>query len=237
MLHWISNILGSNTAASLASDPSSGRLTLYLSSNFVHEASKNNATRLLDIMRKSFSVISTGGNQSDLEDEYLAFVTDVCWERLQDKVNRRVPRFPIVPQGADVSTMSSVLKTIIELAEAWNAWRLRTGIPENSTQIMRMKENLNHSQSFDTLKYCFEQVFCPLDNTEDHLQQLAAYGVAAMPSSSPISLSISSIRGGSLILPKRHCFSVVSTVGYGVFIPTGGERTFSFAGAYRISSL
>ena len=112
MLHWISTIISSNTAASLSSDPSSSRLTLYLSSNFVHEASKNNATCLLDIMRKSFSVISTGGNQSDLEDEYLAFVTDVCWERLQDKVNRRVPRFPIVPQGADISTMSLVLKTI-----------------------------------------------------------------------------------------------------------------------------
>ncbi len=172
MLHWISNIISSNTAASLAYDPSSGRLTLYLSSNFVHEASKKNATRLLDIMQKSFSVISTRGNQSGLEDEYLAFVTDVCWERLQDKVNRRVPRFPIVPQGADVSTMSSVLKTIIGLAEAWNAWRLRTGIPEKSTQIMKMKENLNHSQSFDTLKHCFEQVYCPLDDTEDHLQQL-----------------------------------------------------------------
>ena len=128
MLHWISNIISSNTATSLSYDPSSDHLTLYLSSNFVHEASKNNATRLLDIMRKSFAVISTGGNQSDLEDEYLAFVTDVCWERLWDKVNRRVPRFPIVPQGADVSTMSSVLTTIIGLAEAWHAWRLRTGI-------------------------------------------------------------------------------------------------------------
>jgi len=94
---------------------------------------------------------------------------------------------------------------------------------------MKMKENFNHSLSFDTLKHCFEQVFCPLDDTD---------GIAAMPSLSPTSLSISSIRGGRIILQKRlGGFSVVSTVGYGVFIPTGGERTFSFTGAYRISSL
>ena len=168
MLHWISNVISSNTAAALSHDSSSGRLTLYLCSDSAHEASKNNATRLSDLMRKSLS----GGNQSDQEDEYLAFVTDVCWERILNKVNHRVPRFPNVPRGADVSTMASVLETIIGLAEAWNAWRLRTGIPENSTQIMKMKQTLNHSQSFDTLKHCFEQVFRPLDDTEDHLQEL-----------------------------------------------------------------
>jgi len=38
----------------------------------------SNATRLLDILRKSLSSTSTRGNQCDVEDEYMpAFVTDV----------------------------------------------------------------------------------------------------------------------------------------------------------------
>ena len=35
-----------------------------------------------------------------------------------------------------------------------------------------MKQKLNHSQSIDTLKHCFEQVFLPLDDAGDRLEQL-----------------------------------------------------------------
>ena len=102
-------------------DVPSGQLTFYVCSNSFHDAAMNNAARLLSIMRKSLLIVSTGGNQSDIEDEYMAFVTDLCWHRLQDKVNNKVPRFPVVPDPADVSTMSSVLKTVIRLVNAWKA--------------------------------------------------------------------------------------------------------------------
>lgn len=66
--------------------------------------------------------------------------------------------------------MSSVLETITRLVEDWKAWRSRTGLPPK--KIMKMKQDLNHSQSVDTLKYCFEQAFRPLDDTEDRVPQL-----------------------------------------------------------------
>ncbi len=173
MLHWISNVISSNTAASISHDAESDCFTFYLCSNSFHEASMNNATRLLGLIRKSLSIVSTKGNQADLEEEYLSFVSDVCWGRLQNKVNNKVPRFRAVPHGADVSTMSLVLKTIIELVESWKAWRFNTGLPEeNSLQIARMRQKLNHTHSTDTLKHCFEQAFRPLDDTGDRLQQL-----------------------------------------------------------------
>ena len=174
MLHWISNVISANTAASLSRDAESDRFTFYLCSNSFHEASmNNNATRLLDLIRKSLSMASRGGNLSDLEVEYLSFVSDVCWGGLQNKVNNKVPRFGIVPRGADVSTMSSVLKTTIEIVESWKAWRFDTGLPEeNSLQIMKMKQKLDHTHSIDTLKHCFEQAFRPLDDTGDCLKQL-----------------------------------------------------------------
>ena len=173
ILHWISNVISSGTAASLSFDESSGRLTFYLCSNAFHEPSTENATRLLDIMRKSFSIALTGENQSDLEQEYLVFVADVCWQRLQDKVNNKVPHFPLVPDGADVSTMSSVLKTIVGLVEAWKAWRLQTGLPdEDSPIVTKMRQKLSHSQSSDTLKHCFEEIFRPLDDSGNRLHQL-----------------------------------------------------------------
>jgi len=76
--------------------------------------------------------------QSDMEDEYMAFVTDLCWHRLQDKVNNKVPCFPVVPDPADVSTMSSVLKTVIRLL---NAWKACTGLPdEDSPKITKMRQ-------------------------------------------------------------------------------------------------
>ena len=173
ILHWISIVIGPDAAVSLSCDVSSSRFTFYLSSNSLHDTSINNATRLLDILRKSLLIASTGGNQSNLEDEYLAFVTDACWHRLQDKINNKIPHFPLVPDQADVSTISSVLETIIGLVEAWNAWRANTGLPdEGSPKIMEMQRKLNHSQSFDTLKHCFEQVFHPLDDAADWRQQL-----------------------------------------------------------------
>ena len=123
ILHWISIVISpaDTTAVSLSHDVSSGRLTFYLSSNSFHDAAMNNSARLLNVMRRHLPIVSTGGNQSDIEDEYMAFVTDLCWHRLQDKVNNKVPRFPVVPDPADVSTMSSVLKTIIRLVNAWKA--------------------------------------------------------------------------------------------------------------------
>jgi len=71
ILYWISKFI--------SSDESSGRLTFYL-----RPRTTDNATRLLDLMRKSFSIALTRGkNQSDLEHKYLAFVADVCWQRLR----------------------------------------------------------------------------------------------------------------------------------------------------------
>ena len=173
ILHWISIVISPDAAVSLSRDVSSSRFTFYLSSTSLHDTSITNATRLLDILRKSLLIASTGGNQSDLEDEYLAFVTDTCWHRLQDKINNKIPHFPLVPDQADVSTISSVLETIIGLVKAWNAWRASTGLPdEGSPKIMEMRRKLNHSQSFNTLKHCFEQVFHPLDDAGDRRQQL-----------------------------------------------------------------
>ena len=141
----------------------------------------NNATRLLDLIRKSLSVASAGGNQCDLEEEYLSFVSDVCWGQIQNKVNNMVPRLGAVPRGADVSTMSSVFKTIIELVESWTAWRFDTGLPEeNSLQIVKMKQKLEHAHSIDTLKHCFEQAFRPLDDTGNRLQLPAAASFMAL---------------------------------------------------------
>lgn len=48
ILHWISNVISSDTATSLSLDEPSGRLTFYLSSNAFREASTDNATRLLE---------------------------------------------------------------------------------------------------------------------------------------------------------------------------------------------
>src|SRR6266571_770245 len=69
ILHWISNVISSNTATSLSRDAESDRFTFYFCSNSFHETSMNNATRLLDLIRKSLSIASTGGNLSDLEEE------------------------------------------------------------------------------------------------------------------------------------------------------------------------
>jgi len=60
----------------------------YVCSNFFHDDAMNNATRLLNIMR---TIASTEGNLSDVEDDYMAFVTDLCWHQLLDKVNSKVP--------------------------------------------------------------------------------------------------------------------------------------------------
>jgi hypothetical protein len=172
ILHWISIVISPDAAVSLSCDVSSNRFTFYLSSNSLRDASMTNATRLLDILRKSLLIASTGGNQSDLEDEYLTFVTDTCWYRLQDKVNK-IPHFPLVPDHADVSTKSSVLKTIIGQVEAWNTWRTSSGLPaEGSQKITEMQRKLDHSRTFDTLKHCFEQVFHPLDDAGDRQHQL-----------------------------------------------------------------
>src|SRR6266545_7785951 len=98
LLHWIPIVISPvDTAVSLSHDASSGHLTFYICSNAFHDDTMNNATRLLNIMKMSLSMASTGGNPSDLEGEYMAFVTDLCWDRLRDKVNNKVPRFPIVP--------------------------------------------------------------------------------------------------------------------------------------------
>ena len=132
-----------NTAASLSHDAESDCFTFYLCSNSFHKAgSMNNATRLLDLIRKSLSITSAGGNQSDLEEDYLSFVSDICWGRIQDKVNNKVPHLRVVPHGADALTRSSVLQTIIELVKSWKAWRFNMGLPEENTlQIMRMSKN------------------------------------------------------------------------------------------------
>src|SRR5438309_2145819 len=98
ILHWISIVIGPDTAIALSHDVSSSRLTFYLCSGSLHDTAVDNATHLLDILRRSLLVSSTGGNHSDLEDEYQAFVANVCWHRLQDKVNNKVPHFPVVPK-------------------------------------------------------------------------------------------------------------------------------------------
>ncbi len=117
ILHWISIVISPDAAVSLSHDVSLSRFTFYLSSNSLHDTSITNATCLLDILRKSLLIASTGGNQSDLEDEYLAFVTDACWHWLQNKINNKIPHFLLVPDQADVSTKSSVLETIIGLVK------------------------------------------------------------------------------------------------------------------------
>ena len=169
ILHWLSIVISPDTAVALSQDVPSGGLTF---SNSFRDAAMSNATRLLDIMRKSIMIASEGGNYSDQKGEYLAFVTDVCWPRLQDKI-RKVPRFPVVPDGADVSTISSILKTIFGLLDTWNAWRVRSGLPhEESLTITALRQELHHSRSIDTLKHCFERFFHPLSDTGDRLQQL-----------------------------------------------------------------
>jgi len=112
ILHWLSIVISPDTAVALSLDPSSGRLTFHVCSNSFHDAAMSNATRLLDILRKSLAIASAGGNYYQQKDEYLAFVTDVCWRRLQDKI-RKIPRFLAldVPGDADVSTIPSILKT------------------------------------------------------------------------------------------------------------------------------
>jgi hypothetical protein len=148
ILQTLSDI-GSNTATSLSHDAESDRLTFYLCSNSFHEASLNNASRLLDFIKKSLSIASTGGTLSDLEDKYLSLVSDVCFNH------------------------AFGLKTVIEIVESWNAWRSDTGLPkEHSFQIMKMKQKLDHTHSIDTLKHCLEQTFRPLEITEGHPRQL-----------------------------------------------------------------
>jgi hypothetical protein len=138
IFHWLSIVISPDTAVALSHDPSSGRLTFYVCSNSFHDAAMSNATRLLDIIRRTLAIASEGGNYYDQKDEYLDFVTDVCWHRLQDKI-RKVPRFPplAVPGDADVSTISSILNTIFGLLDAWNTWRVHSGLPDKESPKRR----------------------------------------------------------------------------------------------------
>ena len=62
------------------------------------------------------------------------------------------------------------MKTIIE---AWKAWRARTGLPDEDSQKDETKpQPLAVLQYLFTLKHCFEQIFHPLDDAGDRLQQL-----------------------------------------------------------------
>ena len=84
---------------------------------------------------------------------------------------RLITKFPTFRWCLMVSTMSSVLKIIV--GEAWKAWPLQTGLSDEDTPaVTKMRQNINHSQSSDTLKYCFGEIFRPLDDSSDRLHQL-----------------------------------------------------------------